>query len=118
MAVDDGAADKSTPHFGVSQPISTAPPDERDIELTAQLDRCFRSFNLFETEDEMQKRIEVLRKINALVKQWVKTVSIDKVYIYLSIEIHLLIDSCRCNRYSWWKIVHIWFIPTWRSYTR
>lgn len=44
-----------------------------------QLEDCLKSYNVFETEDEMQKRLDVLRRINALVKAWVRKASIGKV---------------------------------------
>lgn len=40
---------------------------------------CLKNFNLFETDEEMQSRIEVLRKLNSLVKNWVRKVSESKV---------------------------------------
>jgi poly(A) polymerase Pap1 len=39
------------------------------------------SFGLFESEEELQKRLGVLRRINALVKTWVRKVSEEKVGI-------------------------------------
>ncbi|VDM56506.1 unnamed protein product [Angiostrongylus costaricensis] len=70
---------RETPCLGVSQPISKALPDARDLRLTAQLVECLKSFNLFETDEEMHARIEVLRKLNSLVKSWVRKVSESKL---------------------------------------
>uniref|UniRef100_A0A914D405 Polynucleotide adenylyltransferase n=1 Tax=Acrobeloides nanus TaxID=290746 RepID=A0A914D405_9BILA len=64
--------------YGVSQPICTKLPTERDIQLTKELDECLRSFNIFEDEEELQQRLNVLRRINSLVKAWVRKVSIQK----------------------------------------
>jgi len=68
-----------TPQYGVSQPISTDQPTEREIKLTDQLNDCMNSFNLFESEEELQKRLDVLRRINGLVRKWVIKVSEGKV---------------------------------------
>jgi poly(A) polymerase Pap1 len=38
-----------------------------------------RKCGLFESDVDMHKRLEVLRRINAMVKKWVKDVSVDKV---------------------------------------
>lgn len=48
-----------------------------------QLVECLKNFNLFETDEEMHARIEVLRKLNSLVKIWVRKVSESKVCCFL-----------------------------------
>ncbi|CAD5229806.1 unnamed protein product [Bursaphelenchus xylophilus] len=79
-ALDPALPDGSTvPQFGVSQPICTKPPTEKDNELTSKLNDCLSSFNVFESQEELQKRLDVLRKINALVRQWVMMASEGKV---------------------------------------
>ncbi|PAV69755.1 hypothetical protein WR25_25300 isoform A [Diploscapter pachys] len=67
-----------TPQLGVSQPISIARPDERDKKLTNDLMDCLVKLNILESQQELANRIEVLRKVNSLVKEWVKQVSIAK----------------------------------------
>ncbi|KHN80191.1 Poly(A) polymerase alpha [Toxocara canis] len=67
--------DNKTTYLGVSQPISILPPDEDDILLTEKLKECLESYGYFETEAEMQLRLEVLGSINSLVKRWVRLVS-------------------------------------------
>ncbi|KAK5979478.1 Poly polymerase beta [Trichostrongylus colubriformis] len=80
MSKENGFGEaRETPCLGVSQPISKALPDARDLRLTAQLVECLKNFNLFETDDEMHARIEVLRKLNSLVKSWVRKVSESKL---------------------------------------
>ncbi|VDK53698.1 unnamed protein product [Anisakis simplex] len=64
-----------TTYLGVSQPISIQPPDEEDLVLTKKLKECLESYGYFETEAEMQLRLEVLGSINSLVKRWVRHVS-------------------------------------------
>ncbi|EYC40461.1 hypothetical protein Y032_0611g636 [Ancylostoma ceylanicum] len=80
MSKENGLGEaRETPCLGVSQPISKALPDARDLRLTAQLVECLKNFNLFETDEEMHARIEVLRKLNSLVKIWVRKVSESKL---------------------------------------
>ncbi|VDM36594.1 unnamed protein product [Toxocara canis] len=67
--------DNKTTYLGVSQPISILPPDEDDILLTEKLKECLESYGYFETEAEMQLRLEVLGSVNSLVKRWVRMVS-------------------------------------------
>uniref|UniRef100_A0A9J2PCC1 Poly(A) polymerase n=1 Tax=Ascaris lumbricoides TaxID=6252 RepID=A0A9J2PCC1_ASCLU len=71
--------DKTT-YLGVSQPISILPPDDEDIALTKKLKECLESYGYFETEAEMQLRLEVLGSINSLVKRWVRMVSESKIH--------------------------------------
>ena len=71
---------------GVFQPISTELPIDRDIELTKDLDECLRSYNIFKTEEELQQRLNVLRKIDSLVESWVKKVSEQKKVLNFHIK--------------------------------
>jgi poly(A) polymerase len=71
-------------YFGVTNPISTAGPTPQDYELTAQLEKVLRDFNLYEGPEEAQKREEVLGKLNVIVKEWVRQVSLKKVVIALT----------------------------------
>lgn len=86
-------AETGVPQYGVSQPICTRAPTEKDLKLSNdvsadllcicwfQLKDCLRSYNVFENEEELQKRLDVLRRINSLVRQWVRQVSEGKVSI-------------------------------------
>lgn len=67
------------PQYGVSQPICVKFPTEKDLQLTRQLDDCLRSYGLFESDAELQRRMDVLRRLNAMVKKWVRKVSEGKV---------------------------------------
>ncbi|ULT89618.1 hypothetical protein L3Y34_008205 [Caenorhabditis briggsae] len=68
-----------TPHLGVSQPISTLRPDQKDIVMTDQLIATLKKFNSYEPKEETEKRMEVLRSLNRLVKEWVKKVTAIKI---------------------------------------
>ncbi|XP_064623945.1 poly(A) polymerase type 3-like [Lineus longissimus] len=63
---------------GITSPISLAGPKPFDEELTKKLEEAMKPFGVFECEIELAHRIEVLSKINELVNQWIKEVSIAK----------------------------------------
>lgn len=64
--------------YGVSGPLTLSPPKPEDYEQTRKLEECLRSFDLFETKEEMAKRINVLSQVNSLVKEFVQKVSEQK----------------------------------------
>lgn len=64
--------------YGMTSAISTAGPKPEDIQATTDLAKALEPFKVFETESEMNHRMEILAKLNTLVKQWVKDVSISK----------------------------------------
>lgn len=70
-------ADKST--FGITSPISVAEPQESDLKASEELEECLRSFGLFESEQEMQLRMNVLSRLNETVQSWIKDVSAKKM---------------------------------------
>ncbi|KAL9539544.1 hypothetical protein MBANPS3_010198 [Mucor bainieri] len=61
--------------LGVTPPISTAPPTESELKLTEDLLQTLKDYGLFESEQEAQKRIVVLGKLNKMVKEFVYKVS-------------------------------------------
>uniref|UniRef100_A0A6B2EHX4 Poly(A) polymerase n=1 Tax=Phlebotomus kandelakii TaxID=1109342 RepID=A0A6B2EHX4_9DIPT len=64
--------------FGMTSAISMAGPKPEDFELTKELERTLQPYNVFESETELNHRMEILAKLNTLVKQWVRDVSIAK----------------------------------------
>jgi poly(A) polymerase len=42
--------------YGVTPPIATDPPTEKELELTEDLLQTLKDFGLFESEQEAQKR--------------------------------------------------------------
>lgn len=64
--------------FGITSPISEAGPSAEDLRLTQSLDHFLRFYDFYENDAEMNKRMDVLRRVNMLVKQWVREVSIAK----------------------------------------
>ena len=63
---------------GITAPLSTAFPKPEDYEFTRKLEETLRSYDLFETEEEMTKRIKILSQINLLAKEFVQKVSEQK----------------------------------------
>nr|XP_003934837.2 poly(A) polymerase beta [Saimiri boliviensis boliviensis] len=64
--------------YGISSPISLAVPKETDCLLTQRLIETLRPFGVFEEEEELQRRILVLEKLNNLVKEWIREISESK----------------------------------------
>lgn len=64
--------------FGMTSAISLATPKQEDIQQTADLEKVLEPYNVIENEQELNHRMEILAKLNTLVKQWVKDVSISK----------------------------------------
>lgn len=64
--------------YGMTSPISVAEPRPEDLAATEELIKALEPYNVFESESEMNHRMSILAKLNALVKQWIKDVSIEK----------------------------------------
>lgn len=64
--------------FGMTSAISTAEPRPEDHTLTRDLEHALQPFNVTEAESELNHRMEILAKLNKLVKEWVRDVSIAK----------------------------------------
>ena len=65
--------------FGITSPISVAEPQESDLKASQQLEECLREYGLFESELEMQHRMNILSKLNDTVQTWIKDVSAKKM---------------------------------------
>ncbi len=70
----------------MTPPISLAGPLPQDIRNSEELEKTLRSFNLFESSEESRKREEVLGKLNVIVKEWVRQVSLKKVVEKINYE--------------------------------
>jgi len=62
----------------MTAPISTTGPEPKDLVLTEQLERALRPYDVFESEEELNHRMDVLSRLNAIVKQWIKDLSVEK----------------------------------------
>lgn len=64
--------------YGITQPISMKGPDPSDRIATESLEETLRSYDYFESDAELAHRVDVMSKLNSLVKQWIHDVSIAK----------------------------------------
>jgi poly(A) polymerase len=77
-AATQGAQQPAPPpqkHCGISSPISLAAPKDTDRELTQKLIETLKPFGVFEEEEELQRRVSILEKLNLLVKEWIRETS-------------------------------------------
>ncbi|NXI90297.1 PAPOG polymerase, partial [Psophia crepitans] len=58
-------------HYGITSPISLAPPKDIDSVHTQMLIEAMKPFGVFEDEDELNHRLVVLGKLNRLVETWI-----------------------------------------------
>ncbi|NXA46284.1 PAPOA polymerase, partial [Nothocercus julius] len=65
-------------HYGITSPISLAAPKEFDCMLTQKLIDTLKPYGVFEEEEELQRRILILGKLNNLVKEWIREISESK----------------------------------------
>jgi len=70
--------DSTRGNLGLTEPLSTALPNEEDKERTRELEHVLEEFGLYEPTEESERREEVLGKLNAIVKEWVRRVSVAK----------------------------------------
>ncbi|KAI8878109.1 polymerase [Backusella circina FSU 941] len=64
--------------WGVTPPISMAPPTDYEKKLTEDLVKILHQYDLFESSEEAQRRTVVLDKLDKLVKEFVYRVCIQK----------------------------------------
>lgn len=69
---------KVNTYLGMTAPISLAGPDAADNERTEALVRALEPHGCFETDSELNHRMEVLAKLNTLVKTWIRDISVEK----------------------------------------
>lgn len=65
--------------YGKTSPISLAEPTPKDLMLTQKVMDVIKPLGAFESKEEMELKQEVLRKLNQLVKDFVRRISIEKV---------------------------------------
>ena len=64
--------------YGITEPISTKHPDSFDHQSTKYLEDTLRSYDYFESNEELSHRVQVMTKLNVLVREWIRTVSLEK----------------------------------------
>ncbi|KAI9099922.1 polymerase [Phlyctochytrium arcticum] len=65
-------------YYGMTPPISTAEPSQKEIQATDRLFSTLKELGLFENEQESRKRELVLGKLSAIFKEFVKVVSLSQ----------------------------------------
>ncbi|XP_046144484.1 poly(A) polymerase type 3 isoform X3 [Osmia bicornis bicornis] len=70
--------EKNLRTLGMTSAISVAEPKPSDLTRTNELKEALKPYNVFESEEELNHRMEILSKLNALVKQWIKDTSIAR----------------------------------------
>lgn len=66
------------PGSDFGEPLSMAEPKPEEVEISVDLEKLLKLFKVFENEQELNHRLEILAKLNTLVKQWVRDVSVLK----------------------------------------
>lgn len=69
--------EKNNITLGMTSAISSAPPKPADLVKTKELEEALKPFDVFESQQELNHRILILGKLYNLVKQWIKTVSMQ-----------------------------------------
>ncbi|XP_012285566.1 poly(A) polymerase type 3 isoform X2 [Orussus abietinus] len=64
--------------LGMTSAISIAEPKPSDLNRTNELKDALKPYNVFESEEELNHRMEILSKLNTLVKQWIRDTSIAR----------------------------------------
>nr|CAD7586327.1 unnamed protein product [Timema genevievae] len=64
--------------LGMTSAISLAGPKPIDFQRTAELQEVLKPYNVFETDEELNHRMEILSKLNSLVKEWICEASIKR----------------------------------------
>uniref|UniRef100_A0AC35TLH9 Poly(A) polymerase n=1 Tax=Rhabditophanes sp. KR3021 TaxID=114890 RepID=A0AC35TLH9_9BILA len=70
---------KESPRYGISRSICCKEPTLTELFLSKKLEEQLREYDLFESQEGINKRIEVLRVINSMFKKWVRKASEGKV---------------------------------------
>ena len=65
--------------LGLTEYLCDKLPTPDEIYLTDSLKECLKSFDLYESDQEFQHRVNVLARLDYLAKQWIRQVAIDKV---------------------------------------
>ncbi|VDN54789.1 unnamed protein product [Dracunculus medinensis] len=65
----------STKYLGITQPVSIAFPTTKDAERTKQLKERLISYNYYDTQEDVNARLEVLCSINSIVQKWIREIS-------------------------------------------
>ncbi|NWZ32953.1 PAPOG polymerase, partial [Brachypodius atriceps] len=65
-------------HYGLTSPISLAPPSDKDHIHTQKLIEAMKPFGVFEDQEELYHRTAVLGKLNNFVREWISELAESK----------------------------------------
>ncbi|XP_068042229.1 poly(A) polymerase gamma isoform X4 [Anomalospiza imberbis] len=65
-------------HYGLTSPISLAPPSDKDHIHTQKLIEAMKPFGVFEDQEELYHRTTVLGKLNNFVREWISELAENK----------------------------------------
>ncbi|NXD42303.1 PAPOG polymerase, partial [Copsychus sechellarum] len=65
-------------HYGLTSPISLAPPNDKDHIHTQKLIEAMKPFGVFEDQEELYHRTTVLGKLNNFVREWISELAESK----------------------------------------
>lgn len=104
---------------GMTSAISTAGPKEIDLKLTKDLEEALKPHAVFESVEEMTHRMEILSKLDFLVKNWVRDISVQK-NIPPSVAEHVikvkqLYKLLPMFYYDCFYLICISVLPAWRK---
>lgn len=68
----------ATRNYGMTSAISEAGPKPEDIQATGELEKCLERFGVFESDHELNHRMEILAKLNTLANAFIKDLSIGQ----------------------------------------
>ncbi|NXV62530.1 PAPOG polymerase, partial [Molothrus ater] len=69
---------QSQGHYGLTSPISLAPPSDKDHIHTQKLIEAMKPFGVFEDQEELYHRTTVLGKLNNFVREWISELAESK----------------------------------------
>lgn len=72
------AENQSQKTLGMTSAISLAAAKPADLDKSRELEAFLRAQDQFEADHELHQRLEVLSKLNTLVKMWIRDVSVSK----------------------------------------
>ena len=64
--------------YGITQPISMKFPDPSDYRATKNLEDTLRSYDYFESSEELSRRVQIMAKLNVLAREWIRDVSLSR----------------------------------------
>ncbi|UJR23709.1 hypothetical protein I4U23_026690 [Adineta vaga] len=75
---DNNNSQTTVRSYGITQPISIKLPDPLDYVQTKNLEDTLRSYDYFESSEELSHRVHVMTKLNILVREWIRNFSLTK----------------------------------------